>query len=191
MSKASEIRDYYRASGLKVRVNGKTPDEMTDFEILRWHRKSQKAGEEMLRLGEAPRVKSDDTFFRGYTNTGGAQFTDAVRGFYLDAAREAGVSVSGKQYYSELAAFPGDPRAWVGSRGEMTALLEERNWACEGDLKVRREPTPPPPPVKLADDIAEEYVADKLEAQGRDSCTVKEFNELKAEAVAEHGSPYV
>lgn len=119
---------------------------------------------EMFASGRAPTAKTDDTFFKGWSKTGGAQFTHPeVRAHYLAEARRAGVSVTGKQYFSELAEYPGDPRAWVDSRGEMVRLLEERNWACSGDLTVRREPTADPEPVALAEDLVAEKVAERLE----------------------------
>lgn len=190
-SNAEEIREYYRRSGLSVRVNGKTPAEMTDRELLRWWARASANGEEMLRLGKAPRVISDDTFFRGFTKTGGEQFTtDLTREFYLEEAKKAGVSVAGKQYFGELAAYPGDPRAWVGSRGEMVKLLEERNWGSDGDIKVKCEAVEPAKDTKLADDIVDDMIADRLEDAGRETITRGEYEEMKSEIVDTHGPSY-
>ena len=175
-----------------VKVNGKNIEDLTPSERADHDARCKARLEEMLASGKAPRVKSDDTFFRGFTGTGGAQFSDEVRPYYLEEARKAGVSVSGKQYFSELAAYPGDPRAWVASRGEMTRLLEERGWSADGDIKVKGEAPEPAGPVRLADDIAEDMALDTLEDRypDREAFTREEVAEAKAEAIEAHAPSY-
>lgn len=189
---AAEARARFAASGVVPTVNGKSMAAMTDAELARHERRSRQRFNDMVESGKAPRVKSDDTFFRGFTGTGGAQFSDEVRPFYLEEAKKAGVSVSGKQYFSELAAYPGDPRAWVSSRGEMKQLLEERGWSADGDIKVKGEAPEPAGPVRLADDIAEDMALDALEDRfpDRESFTREEVAEAKAEAVEAHAPSY-
>lgn len=149
---------------------------------------------EMFATGRGPTVVTDDTRFQGYTKVGGAQFKcDATRDYYLGIAREHGVDVGGKQYFSQLAAFPGDPRAWVDSQGEQRRLLEERGWGCDGDLKVAGRPQERAPDTPLADDIADDLVEDYLEARHGplDGVTipVKEYHDAREAVVEKHAVP--
>lgn len=175
-----------------VKVNGKNIEDLTPAERAAHDARCEARLKEMFSTGKAPRVRSDDTFFRGFTGTGGAQFSDQTREFYLAEAKKAGVSVAGKQYFSQLAAFPGDPRAWVDSRGEMVRLLEERGWSADGDIKVKGEAAEPAADVRLADDIAEEMAIESLEDRfpDRETFTRGEFEEAKAEAIEAHAPSY-
>lgn len=116
------------------------------------------------RVFGAAQVRTASTFQSG-VKLGGAQFGDMTREFYLNAAREAGVSTDGKLYDSRIAAFPGDPEAWVGSAGEVRSLLEKRNWGCEGDMTVKCEPVAPAANIPLADDLVEDLVEARLVQQ--------------------------
>lgn len=192
---ADAIRERLRSTGATCRYNGKDMFEMSDRELIAIENRASHRLQEMIDSGKAPRVKSDDTFFSGYTRTGGAQFTnDMSRDHHLAQAKAAGVDVSGKQYFAELAAFPGDPRAWVGSRGEMVKVLEERNWGSDGDVKVKCEPVEPASAKKLAEDLVEdmmfEKMADQFEKTGREQFTRDEVEGMKSEIVETHGSPY-
>jgi hypothetical protein len=65
---------------------------------------------------------------------------------------------------SEIAAYPGDPRAWVDSVSDIKAVCEERGWAADGDVKVKgREQAPAAEPV-VAEDIVREHVAREVAA---------------------------
>jgi putative FmdB family regulatory protein len=116
------------------------------------------------RVFGAAQIRTEATFQSGI-KLGGAQFGDATREFYLNAAREAGVNPEGKVYDSRIAAFPGDPQAWVKNADEVRRVIEERNWSCTGDMTVKCEPVPPAPNVPLADHIVEELVEDRLVEQ--------------------------
>lgn len=121
---------------------------------------------EMFKAGAAPRVVTDDTRFAGFTKVGGAQFKhDGVREAYLAEAKKAGVDVSGKMYFSELAAYPGDPTAWADSQGDMRRILEDKGWSCDGDLKVKQEAVGRPKDIPIADDLVADLVESKLEEQ--------------------------
>jgi hypothetical protein len=150
---------------------------------------------DMLKARKAPRGVSDDTRFAGYSKVGGAQFSnDEVRDHYTGVAKRAGVDITGKQYFSELAAFPGDPKAWVDSQGDMRRLLEERGWGCSGDLKVKaREMEVAPTHPKLADDIVEDMVEEELYQRhgplDEARVTVKEFEQVKQEVIETHSAP--
>lgn len=99
----------------------------------------------MLKDGVPPGCMTDSVFLAGHCN--GGQFADAPHlGDYYKAVAEAhGQDTKGKVYLSGLAAFPGDPRAWVDGRGDARRVLEERGWASEGAVSVKAaEPTGPP-----------------------------------------------
>lgn len=116
------------------------------------------------RVFGAAQIRTEATFQSGI-KLGGGQFGDATRDFYLNAAREAGVSPEGKVYDHRLAAFSGDPEAWVGSPDDVRRVLEKRNWGCEGDMTVKCEPVPTAPDIPLADHIVEDLVEDRLVEQ--------------------------
>lgn len=143
---------------------------------------------EMLALQAAPRVKSDATFFAGM-ETGGGNIKDPLtRKIYLDEAKKAGVDVAGAVYYSEVAAFPGDPRAWVRSRGEITGLVEERGWKMDGDLKAGSEPREDVSPGQgsaVAPDIVEQLVNNRIEAG-----STEKTEHLIGDVIAKHSPSY-
>lgn len=114
-------------------------------------------GSQAFRIFGAAQIRTSNTFQRG-VKLSGAQFGPGTREFYLDAAREAGVNPEGKVYDHRIAAFAGDPEAWVSSADEVRSLLEKRNWGCDGDLKVKCEPVAPQEDIRLADDLMEDAV---------------------------------
>lgn len=144
------------------------------------------------RVFGAAQVRTSNTYQNG-AKLGGSQFGDATRDFYLNAARDAGVNPTGKFYNHQLAEFPGDPEAWVSGPDDVRNLLEKRNWACEGDLKVKCEPVERAPDKKLADDLMEDLVEAKLEEVLGD-----DFTEAKGPVVEraiedvmnKHAAPY-
>ena len=58
-------------------------------------------------------------------------------------AETAGVNTTGKVYLGGLAAFPGDPKAWVSDRNDVKRVLTERGWGSQG--AVNQEPREKPP----------------------------------------------
>jgi hypothetical protein len=118
---------------------------------------------EMLALSCPPQAKTDSTFLAGHCN--GSQFQDTpyLGDEYARVARAHGQNPKGKVYLSSLAAFPGDPEAWVSSRADVQRVIEKRNWSCEGSIQVRsRNDLPPPPVPVVASDIVDEVVADRI-----------------------------
>lgn len=141
---------------------------------------------EMLALRKSANFVSDATFMRGHFN--GNQFEKFNRSgeFYRKKANAAGVSTVGKRYLSGLAAYPGDPRAWVSTRDEIKKLMKERNWTCDGTVKhagnedllaeqiaVRKRPD------GVAEDILVEKVEFECEKNPELAPTTKEKVELK------------
>ena len=74
------------------------------------------------------------------------------------------MDVKGKVYLSGLAAFSGDPRAWVSGRGDVQKVCEERGWDCEGSVNVKAFRPQEPRQVAVAPDLVAEHVERELEA---------------------------
>lgn len=74
-----------------------------------------------------PTIKTNSTFFQR-DKRGAEQFANDPLAMktYVESARRAGVSIEGKTYQHGLAAYPGDPRAWVDDLGDAKRLAEER-----------------------------------------------------------------
>lgn len=146
----------------------------------------------MFATRTTPLAKTDDTFFRGWQGTGGEQFGvdhQFVQDAYLGEAKRHGVSTNGKKYMHGLAEYPGDPRAWVGTRGEMVRLLEERGWGCEQlGVKPRNDSAPPPAPA-IADDVRDELVGRYLNGVPEDSITPSLIAETREMVTEKHGRP--
>lgn len=106
-----------------------------------------------------PAIVSDREFLHGHCN--GSQFekTPHVGDFYRKEAKRAGVDTAGKVYLEGLAAFAGDPEAWVGGRSDVKRVVEKRGWSCEGSVNVKAPPRlKEHEPVDLADDIVDNEV---------------------------------
>jgi hypothetical protein len=89
---------------------------------------------EMLALQAPPMSNTDREFLEGTQN----QFVgdEKTGDLFKKIANRRGVSVTGKHYVGGLAKFPGDPEAWVGSRGDVKRVLEDRGWGSEGAVNV-------------------------------------------------------
>lgn len=116
--------------------------------------------DEMIASGRVPGCLTDREFLQGHCN--GSQFEDtpSVGDFYKNEAKEAGVDCKGKVYLSGLAAFPGDPKAWVSGRGDAQRVLEERGWASEGAVKVKMGDVAQP----TGGGVAPELIAEEAQA---------------------------
>ncbi len=116
------------------------------------------------RVFTAPTLKTDTTFLAIADNCNGKQFEkDPKAGdYYRRMAERAGVSTTGKIYMPGLAAFPGDPRAWVSDRGDVRRICEVNGWGCDGAVKVKAQQFEHKP-VAIAEDIVQEEVKKVLE----------------------------
>jgi hypothetical protein len=116
----------------------------------------------MLVSQSPPMSDTDREFLEGHVN--GSQFakTPHMGDFYQAEAQAAGVSTTGKVYKASLAEYPGDPRAWIGSREDAKKLVEERGWNAEGAVTVRSPKEGAPPPIDLAPDLVEDLAQDAL-----------------------------
>lgn len=142
---------------------------------------------EMLALGQPPMANSDREFLEGHCN--GSQFekTPGLGDYYAKVARRHGQDTTGKVYLSGLAAFPGDPRAWVSDRHEVQKVLAERGWGAEGSVNCPVSKVAPSLGKALADDIVEDAVDDFL---GANPEAALERREDIAESVSDKLKPH-
>ena len=120
---------------------------------------------EMLALGEPPMSNTDREFLEG---RGGCydqfQGQPEIGDYYAAVAGAQGVDITGKVYLSGLAAYPGDPRAWVGGRGDVRSVCEERGWGCTGSVNMPvTRVAQPDGGFHVAADIVEDRVAEILQ----------------------------
>jgi hypothetical protein len=94
---------------------------------------------DMLSSGRPPSANTDREFLEGHCN--GNQFEKKPEiGDRLAAdARAVGVNVKGKIYIGGLAAYPGDPRAWVSDRSDVERVCQEMNYGCDGSVKRKAD----------------------------------------------------
>lgn len=170
---------------MKTFVNGRPIEELSAEEREGLDRRAKARLEEMFASGQAPRVKSDTTFFAGQ-NRGAGQFdgqAPEIQRAYTEPAKAAGVSITGKTYLSQIAAYPGDPRAWVDSREQIAQVCEERGWRCGGDVTVKgRQEEPKKGPV-VAEDIVQEHVEREIQANPEAALKPEETREKVIERI--------
>ena len=114
---------------------------------------------EMLATRSSPGVKSDAVFNEGKFSleTGRIGPQELWR---KEQAEAAGVSTAGKWYCSGLDSFPGDPTAWVDSRGDVLRIAEAKNLNVHGYVEHSAYETDGGDDL----DIIEDEVADIIEA---------------------------
>jgi hypothetical protein len=117
---------------------------------------------EMLATQSPPMSHSDREFLEGT----GEQFAKCphMGNYYRHVAEQHGKNVKGHVYMSSLAAFPGDPEAWITGRGDAKALCEKRGWECDGSVKVKGVKREVDTKYRVADDIVAEKAADLVMA---------------------------
>lgn len=104
---------------------------------------------DLLAARRAPLSVTDREFLAGRLWKDQFENQPWVGRYYRKIAEAHGVSTVGKVYISQMADFPGDPRAWVDSRGDIQRWCEERGYGCTGIVNV-------PSPVYKDDDLAKE-----------------------------------
>lgn len=99
---------------------------------------------EMFAFRQGPALMTDDVFLEGRHAAQAEQFNrnPEIADAYKGEADAAGVDITGKVYLSGLAAYPGDPKAWVSGRGDVQRVCEERGWSCKGAVNVKGEHIP-------------------------------------------------
>lgn len=141
----------------------------------------------MLALKQAPVYSgSDRGFLEGdLLGHGIKEFPLWMQEDMVAKARQAGVSVSGKVYKSQLASYPGDPRAWVGSRDDVKDVCNERNMLCDGKLTRNGHTPDPTPDVPLSEksiqSLSKEYIAENPD-------WARKPEELRDKVINTHGA---
>ena len=79
----------------------------------------------------------------------------------LQAAKEAGISPSGKYYMSGLAdkRGPSDPSAWIDSASDILRVAKERNLHVNGIVNHEAHEVPPPESKALSNRLVKELSA--------------------------------
>lgn len=141
---------------------------------------------EMFALGSPPMSNTDREFLEGqhrqFENT--PHFGD----YYKRQAESQGQDVTGKVYLSGLAAYPGDPRAWVSGRGDVLKVCQERNWNCRGAVNYTAQEREPPKPIPVGRDLIENEVRDIVESCP-EPLSNKQVKDI-AEKVTDARTPY-
>lgn len=132
----------------------------------------------MLATASPPCVVTDNTFLVGSNE----QFANnpQIGDFYKQEAEKRGQSVKGKKYLSSLAAFPGDPEAWVDGRGDVQRVLEKRGWGSDGSVKVKaQESREAPKEIAIADDIVDNQVRNEIAKAHVEGTKIKDVKEVR------------
>jgi len=162
----------------------------TEWPVISDDPRVQKPYEDMRARGQSHRMaemlafrrpsgtsQTDKAFMQGCQNGEFlGELTPRQRSKYQVLARQAGVSIEGKTYKGSQARFEGDPRAWVSDVDECRKLVQVRN-----DERARKADLPP---VRLAEDIVQEFVSQEL-AQ----TPLADPRELREKVIEQHGAP--
>jgi hypothetical protein len=119
---------------------------------------------DMFAHQQPPMSNTDREFLEGHCNGNQFEKTPGVGDYYAREAKAQGVDITGRVYINSLAAYPGDPKAWVSSRGDLEAVVKERNWSCQGSSNIVGDPREGPADVRIADDLVESKMIDRMEA---------------------------
>jgi hypothetical protein len=76
------------------------------------------------------------------------------------------VDTLGRVYLRGMARYPGDPEAWVSSRGDVARLAASRGWGVSGMVDVKRREVEPAPDVAVAADIVADYAQELIGERG-------------------------
>ena len=138
---------------------GETPRISEDPVIQRRYEELRRNGEshrmaEVLACRKFPHFSgTNDDWMRGREN--GKQFEGNpwLGEHYKRVAERAGVSTTGKIYCTGVAAYPGDPRAWVSDTSDVLAVARERNLTVDGIIKHQGHQVEPTKDIEIAPDI--------------------------------------
>lgn len=134
---------------------------------------------EMFALQHPPMSNTDREFLEGHANGNQFEKTPWIGDLYRQRATEDGVDTAGKVYMGSLAEYPGDPRAWVGGRGDVQQVCEERGYGCQGAVTVQAPQRAQLPEIGVADDLVEEATSERIERQPE--LGLRDREEVKAE----------
>ncbi len=185
---------YNRDGSKTVIVNGK---ELHGKALKKWEREQEQLAREnlaaMVETGKFPGSVTNDSFL-GTRGTLAKQFEGDPDVFrqVVGNAKAAGYTPSSNDVYlSQLADFPGDPKAFVsrsrGGRQRVAEILDQKGVPdLSGSVKAKGRQDAPPPAVKLGTDLVESNV-EKMVKKNPDLKRV-DRRDLRAEAVKKHGA---
>ena len=104
---------------------------------------------------KGPYLRTDVEFLKDSENGRQFQGIEYQGDIYKKNCEKHGGSTTGKKYLHQLAKFPGDPKAWISSRGDVERVAKERGLGVEGLVDVPTPEVEPPEPVAVAKDILE------------------------------------
>lgn len=123
---------------------------------------------DMLASAQPPSCKTDATFLKGHCNGNQFESQPKVGNLMRQIAEHYGQNTTGKVYLGGIAAFPGDPAAWVNGRGDVERVVRDRGWQCSGDVTVAQGEVSRPSKAKKklrlpdAPDSVKQTLADKF-----------------------------
>lgn len=120
---------------------------------------------DMLASRQPPGASTDREFLHGYCNGNQFERNRPMGDYYASVAKQHKVDITGKVYMSGLAAFPGDPKAWVSSRADAAKVLDERGWGSDGAVSRPVRNKADKNRKDIADDIVRENVEKQLEGK--------------------------
>ncbi len=145
------VADYYRPHP-PFRVISNIPDVQDTYVESRRNGTAHPMAE-MFALQSAPALKTATRWIGGHERTIKDEMPKIVRDRMLASAKAAGVSSDGSVYKSQLASFPGDPKAWVSSAEDCKRVAEEKGLQLEGGIEY----TPPGFHEEPVSDVRDEY----------------------------------
>jgi putative FmdB family regulatory protein len=96
-------------------------------------------------------------------------------------AGRSGKDVKGNKFYSHQL------QAWIGSRGDVKRICQERGLGCEGMVDVEAPAViEPKKPYRVAPDIIEHEIEDMCEEQGITEMRRDDYESLKEQLTIEH-----
>jgi hypothetical protein len=121
---------------------------------------------EMFAFGSGPSLQTDTRWISG--QDAGRQFAgdnraEAMGSYYRNVAKSQGVNVDGAVYKSQLASYPGDPKAWVRSRADCRAVAAERGMTLEGSVNYKPPEQDTPNPLDEPYQVSEKIVDHEYE----------------------------
>jgi hypothetical protein len=121
-----------------------------------------------------PGVKSYAIFNDGKFSTAAGKI-GVEQQWLAKQAESVGVSTTGKWYCRGLASFPGDPTAWVESRGDVLRIAKEKNMTVHGYVEHQGYETDPGNDEVISEDIINNEVMDIVDSNpGVDQEQVRE-----------------
>jgi len=143
------------------------------YENMRLAGESHKMAE-VLACRSFPGVKSDAIFNEGKFSSSSGK-VGIEQEWLSKQAEDVGVSTTGKWYCRGLASFPGDPTAWVDSRGDVLRIAKEKNMTVHGYVEHQGYETDGGGDTVIGDDIIENECLDIFDSNpGIDQEQVRE-----------------